>query len=43
MREYLIFASPAEFRSEYLTEERSLRRARGHLPLKKVDAAAAAR
>ena len=33
MREYLAFASPAEFRSRNIfTEERPLRRARGHLP-----------
>lgn len=34
MREYLTFASPAEFRSRNIfTEERPLRRARSHLPL----------
>jgi hypothetical protein len=33
MREYLTFASPAEFRSRNIfTEERPLRRARSHLP-----------
>jgi hypothetical protein len=33
MREYLSFASPAEFRSRNIfTEERPLRRARAHLP-----------
>jgi hypothetical protein len=33
MREYLSFASPAEFRSRNIfTEERPLRRARSHLP-----------
>lgn len=33
MREYLAFASPAEFRSRNIfTEERPLRRARSHLP-----------
>jgi hypothetical protein len=33
MREYLTFASPAEFRSRNIfTEERPLRRARNHLP-----------
>jgi hypothetical protein len=36
MREYLTFASPAEFRSRNIfTEERPLRRARGHLPFTK--------
>lgn len=35
MREYLTFASPAEFRSRNIfTEERPLRRARSHLPFK---------
>jgi hypothetical protein len=33
MREYLAFASPAEFRSRNIfTEERPLRRARSHIP-----------
>ena len=36
MREYLTFASPGEFRSRNIfTEERPLRRARGHLPFTK--------
>jgi hypothetical protein len=34
MREYLTYASPAEFRSRNIfTEERPLRRARSHLPM----------
>jgi hypothetical protein len=37
MREYLSFASPAEFRSRNIfTEERPLRRARSHLPYAKL-------
>lgn len=39
MREYLTFASPAEFRSRNIfTEERPLRRARSHLPFAKAKA-----
>jgi hypothetical protein len=44
MREYLTFASPAEFRSRNIfTEERPLRRARGHLPFQKARPAAVAK
>jgi hypothetical protein len=40
MCEYLTFASPAEFRSRNIfTEERPLRRARGHLPFETARAA----
>jgi hypothetical protein len=43
MREYLAFASPAEFRSRNIfTEERPLRRARSHLPFVKGAARTAA-
>jgi hypothetical protein len=39
MREYLSFASPAEFRSRNIfTEERPLRRARSHLPFAEAGA-----
>jgi hypothetical protein len=39
MREYLTYASPAEFRSRNIfTEERPLRRARSHLPFAKAQA-----
>jgi hypothetical protein len=42
MREYLTFASPAEFRSRNIfTEERPLRRARSHLPFMKRKSAPA--
>jgi hypothetical protein len=42
MREYLTFASPAEFRSRNIfTEERPLRRARSHLPFAARDAGVA--
>jgi hypothetical protein len=42
MREYLTFASPAEFSSRNIfTEERPLRRARSHLPFAARDAEAA--
>jgi hypothetical protein len=42
MREYLTFASPAEFRSRNIfTEERPLRRARSHLPFMARSAARA--
>jgi hypothetical protein len=38
MREYLAYASPAEFRSRNIfTEERPLRRARSHLPFAAKD------
>ena len=43
MREYLTFASPAEFSSRNIfTEERPLRRARSHLPFAAKDRQAAA-
>jgi hypothetical protein len=44
MREYLTFASPAEFRSRNIfTEERPLRRARSHLPFQAKETAASAK
>lgn len=40
MREYLTFSSPGEFASRNIfTEERPLRRARGHLGAKEIDPA----